>query len=860
MYKKLLITTAVLAASYSQAELMITGVVDGPLSGGLPKAIELYATDAIADLSVYSIEGIGAGGTSGSNVFSFPAQALAAGSYFWVTNNEAGFQEYFGFAADGVGTLGNNGDDIYVLKTSAATIDIYGELGVDGTGTAWEFLDGWAYRKHTTAPNGGTFDAAQWNYSGINALDGSSSNTTMPVKGVVPAGPTIPDVGSCGDPATLISEVQGNGNSSSLENEYVVVEAIVNFDAQGDGSSFQYSGFFLQEEDSDMDADPSTSEGIFVYDFANAVASGDLVRLVGQVAEFNGITQIKDLDTLTVCSSGHPLPTPTSLTFPLTSLDQLEAVEGMGVTIDTPMVVSDFYGTGYGFINYGQFVASSKLHYQPTTLAAPSVESYNNAITAFKLDSILIDDGVAASNPDVIPFPTAAGYSNTNYFRVGFELSNLAGVVHGYDNGSTKLPYSLIPSTSPTFIPTAKYDRTLEPYIDGSENLVIASMNVLNLFNGIENEADETFFPTLTEEKNKTFGDYRGANSAEDYAIQLSKIVAAISAMDADIVGLMEIENDGFGEKSSIKALTDALNAEVAVENEYAFVNAGEKIGDDAIAVGLLYRKNVLSPVGTTVILDSANSPLDENNEPLFLDTKNRPSLIQTLKHHESDQAITIAVNHLKSKGSNCNALSDPDLGDGAGNCNITRSRAAQALATFLSDNPTGVETNNIIMVGDFNSYAKEDPIVALETAGFTNLKDTDKSTEEIPFSYSYSGLLGSLDYIIGSEAMTENLLSIDAWHINSIESDVLDYDTTLDPYEKNDTYASADDPYYSSDHDPIVAAFYLATTKDDQDEDDQDEDDNSSDKPKKGGSLSWSVLMLGLLAVLSRRKTAAAK
>ncbi|MDX1473351.1 MAG: ExeM/NucH family extracellular endonuclease [Reinekea sp.] len=860
MYKKLLITTAVLAASYSQAELMITGVIDGPLSGGLPKAIELYATDAIADLSVYSIEGVSAGGTTGPNVFSFPAQALAAGSYFWVTNNEAGFQEYFGFAADGVGALGNNGDDIYVLKTDAATIDIYGELGVDGTGTAWEFLDGWAYRKHTTAPNGGTFDATQWNYSGINALDGTSSNTSMPVKGIVPAGPTIPDVGSCGDPATLISEVQGNGNRSSLENEYVVVEAIVNFDAQGDGSSFQYSGFFLQEEDSDVDADASTSEGIFVYDFANAVASGDLVRLVGQVAEFNGITQIKDLDTLTVCSSGQTLPTPASLSFPLTSLDQLEAVEGMSVTIDTPMVVSDFYGTGYGFINYGQFVASSKLHYQPTTLAAPSVESYNNAITAFKLDSILIDDGVAASNPDVIPFPTAAGYSNTNYFRVGFELSNLAGVVHGYDNGSTKLPYSLIPSTSPTFVPTAKYDRTLEPYIDGSENLVIASMNVLNLFNGIENEANETFFPTLTEEKNKTFGDYRGANSAEDYAIQLSKIVAAISAMDADIVGLMEIENDGFGEKSSIKALTDALNAEVAVENEYAFVNAGEKIGDDAIAVGLLYRKNVLSPVGTTVILDSSNSPRDENNEPLFLDTKNRPSLIQTLKHHESDQTITIAVNHLKSKGSNCDALSDPDLGNGAGNCNITRSRAAQALATFLSDNPTGVETNNIIMVGDFNSYSKEDPIIALEEAGFTNLKDTDKSTEEIPFSYSYSGFLGSLDYIIGSAAMTESLLSIDAWHINSVESDVLDYDTTLDPYEKNDTYASADDPYYSSDHDPIVAAFYLAAAEDDQDQDGQDEDDNSSDKPKKGGSLSLSILMLGLLAMLPRRKTAAAK
>ncbi len=857
MYKKLLITTAVLAASYSQAELMITGVIDGPLNAS-PRAIEFYATDSIADLSAYSIDIAVNGSTSSTTKYTFPNQALAAGQYFWVTNNTDNFNTYFGFAADDIGSnLTNNGDDVYLLKKGATTIDAYGELGVDGSYQAWDFEDGWAYRKHTTAPNGGDFDSTQWDYSGKNFLDGKSANTAMPTKGEKPG----LDIGMCGEPATLISAIQGNAATSPLNGNWVIVEAIVTFDSQGDGSTEQYKGFFLQEENADADTDATTSEGLFVENTSNAVVTSDKVRLGGLAVESNGITQLKFINDLTICGSGEALPTAASLTFPLTSLDQLEAVEGMSVTIDTPMIVSDFYGTGYGFINYGQFVASSKLHYQPTTLAAPSVESYNNAITAFKLDSILIDDGVAASNPDVIPFPTAAGYSNTNYFRVGFELSNLAGVVHGYDNGSTKLPYSLIPSTSPTFVPTAKYDRTLEPYIDGSENLVIASMNVLNLFNGIENEANETFFPTLTEEKNKTFGDYRGANSAEDYTIQLSKIVAAISAMDADIVGLMEIENDGFGEKSSIKALTDALNAEVAVENEYAFVNAGEKIGDDAIAVGLLYRKNVLSPVGTTVILDSSNSPRDENNEPLFLDTKNRPSLIQTLKHHESDQTITIAVNHLKSKGSNCDALSDPDLGNGAGNCNITRSRAAQALATFLSDNPTGVETNNIIMVGDFNSYAKEDPIIALEEAGFTNLKDTDKSTEEIPFSYSYSGFLGSLDYIIGSAAMTESLLSIDAWHINSVESDVLDYDTTLDPYEKNDTYASADDPYYSSDHDPIVAAFYLEELDNDQGGDDQgsdNNDDNSSDdKPKKSGSFGLIMLLLGLLTVIARKKIA---
>jgi len=415
--------------------------------------------------------------------------------------------------------------------------------------------------------------------------------------------------------------------------------------------------------------------------------------------------------------------------------------------------------------------------------------------------------------------------------------------VHGYDSGSTKLPYAILPSVTPTFDP-AGYDRTLTPYIDNSANLVIGSMNVLNLFNGVIVDGN-TVFPTQEEEDNDTYGNYRGANSEADYEMQLGKIVSALKAMDSDIIGLMEIENDGFDDNSAIKALTDALNAEVALDRQYMFVNPGAAIGTDAIAVGLLYRDSVLDAVGTTVIMDSSNSPTDEDGNPLFLDTKNRPSLIQSFEHSETGEVVTVSINHLKSKGSSCSSLNDPKLNDGAGNCNLTRTRAVQGLVEFMTTNPTGVETDNVIYMGDMNAYAKETPITEFEEAGFVNLKDTDASTEEKPFSYSYGGFLGSLDYIIGSQSMTSTLLSIDAWHVNSLESNVFDYDTDLDKYDRNDTYATVN-PYYSSDHDPIIASFQMVAEEPEEEE---------GGKKKKGGSFGF-ILPLLMLVLVGRRKS----
>lgn len=164
-----------------QAQLIITGVYDGPNSGGTPKGVELYVTQNIADLSMYGISSANNGGgtTAPTPEFVFPAVAATAGDYIYVASEATQFTAFFGFAPDynAGSTMGINGDDAVELFNGTTVIDVFGDVNTDGTGTAWDYLDGWAYRTTTaTAPGGTTFTVGDWTYSGTNQLEGGSTN------------------------------------------------------------------------------------------------------------------------------------------------------------------------------------------------------------------------------------------------------------------------------------------------------------------------------------------------------------------------------------------------------------------------------------------------------------------------------------------------------------------------------------------------------------------------------------------------------------------------------------------------------------------------------------------------------------
>jgi predicted extracellular nuclease len=161
------------------SDLVITGVVDGPLTGGVPKAIEVYAINNIADLSDYGVGSANNGGGTDGQEFTFPAVAVTAGTYLYVASEATGFTAFFGFAPDYTsGAMSINGDDAVELFHNGFVADVFGDINVDGTGQPWEHLDGWAYRISNTGPDCSVFGLANWSFSGINALDGETTNAT----------------------------------------------------------------------------------------------------------------------------------------------------------------------------------------------------------------------------------------------------------------------------------------------------------------------------------------------------------------------------------------------------------------------------------------------------------------------------------------------------------------------------------------------------------------------------------------------------------------------------------------------------------------------------------------------------------
>lgn len=194
--------------------LVISGVVDAQLTGGIPKAVEFYALDNISDLSVYGFGSANNGGGTDGEEFTFPAVSVNAGDYIYVTTDSTSFADFFGFDADYIdGNAPNiNGDDAIELFMNGSVIDVFGDINLDGTGQPWEYTDGWAYRVDNTGPDGTTFNIANWSFSGIDALDGALTNAT--------AGSPVPVgtyTGSVGGQTTTTLYVEDNfGNIDSV--------------------------------------------------------------------------------------------------------------------------------------------------------------------------------------------------------------------------------------------------------------------------------------------------------------------------------------------------------------------------------------------------------------------------------------------------------------------------------------------------------------------------------------------------------------------------------------------------------------------------------------------------------------------
>ena len=618
-----------------------------------------------------------------------------------------------------------------------------------------------------------------------------AENTTELDDGVV--------LGACGDDATLIHDVQGDGATSPLVGARAVVEGVVvgDFQTGATGEDGDLGGFYVQEEEDDTDDDPATSEGVFVFDDDAAVAVGDVVRMLVSVVEFetsggaSSLTELTGVSGLEVCGEAS-LPTPATAQLPVSSPDAYERYEGMRATFPQDLVISEYFN----YDRFGEIVLSLPFDdpdlgddrlFQPTAVVEPGSAAVALA-KQIALRRITLDDGLSVQNPPATRHPNGEPFSLSNRFRGGDTLTGTIGVID-----DTFGLYRVQPTAPAEH--TVENPRPAAPDDIGGD-VTVATFNVLNYFLTLDDGVNDICGPLRDQE-------CRGADDAEEFERQRAKILAALAEVEADVFGFIEMENTT--DVSPLADIVAGLNAQLGA-GTYDYIDTGT-IGTDAIKVGIIYKPAAVTPVGDFAILDSSV-------DPRFLGTFNRPVLAQTFADGDGG-VFTIAVNHLKSKGSDCNDVGDPDVGDGQGNCNQTRTQAAEALVDWLATDPTGSGDADTLIVGDLNSYDKEDPIDAVRD-GADDVSGTDDDHTDLLFAYEgelaytyvFDGLLGYLDYALSSGTLTPQVVDATAWHINADEPDLLDYDTTF----KSDGQDALYEPnaYRSSDHDPVIVGLDL--------------------------------------------------
>jgi uncharacterized protein len=581
-----------------------------------------------------------------------------------------------------------------------------------------------------------------------------------PVADVLPGAPEGPQVvvPSCPTETasvTPISAIQGAALRSPLEGSTVLTQGVVTGDFRG---SDKLSGFFIQQMTGTFTA--NASRGIFVFAPGNTqtFAVGNYVQLSGTVTEFGGsgvtatnvATQLATPTSIVSCGTAT-MPTPYAVSLPVETRTYGELVEGMLIKFEQPLTVSEVFSLG----RFGELVLSSggrQFHPNNGNVAVTNAQNL--------LARVILDDGSTTQNPNPIPFLNSMDTNGTR--RVGDTVTGLQGILsYGFDE------YRIHPTQPPVFV-AANARNATAPAITG--DLKVTSFNVLNYFTDFG-------------------GSNRGANNQLEFDRQKTKTIAAIVGLDADVLGLIEMQNNG---DTAVNDLVAALNARLG-PGTYAAVGSGT-IGGDQIKVDIIYKPSRVTKLGNPQL------PSGADLVPFSASGTNRPPLAQRFASVANGGGFWFVVNHFKSKGS-CPSSGDVDLGQGC--WNTLRTQQATALNGFVNSLRTSSGEQDVLMMGDFNNYLTEDPSDTLEAASHESLLKRMPAANR--YTYVFGGETGALDHAYTSSSLSSQVSDVNVWHINGDEPPVLDYNTE---FKTDDRYAAT--AFRSSDHDPVMVGLSL--------------------------------------------------
>ncbi|WP_017940695.1 MULTISPECIES: ExeM/NucH family extracellular endonuclease [unclassified Thioalkalivibrio] len=525
----------------------------------------------------------------------------------------------------------------------------------------------------------------------------------------------------CPDPGTERTPLSELRAGAIAEGESVVVEGVVTGSFMGPD---QLGGFYLQQ------GSGAEATGLFVYaPRQDPIGVGQRLQVQGAFSRHRGRPQVSRLTHLETCGP-EALPDPVALRLP-DDADRLSEHLDQRVRLAQELTVTANHDLGrYGSLT---LAAGGRLIH-PNQTGTPGA-------TRHAARQIELDDGSYRANPDPPPYLDEQGTR-----RVGSRTEDLTGILTQAFGG-----YRIHPTETVEWSGGERPSQVPEP---DAHHLRIATAN-------LEND-----FVTLGE---------RGARNRAERERQTAKLDALLHALDADLLGAVELENAA----RARTALVSRLNARQTERGDYAAV-AHPAPGDDAIKVGLLYRPDRLRLVAAAADRDAVH---------------HRPPLLGWFETAGSDQRFGAVVVHFKAK-SGCPESGDVDRGQGC--WNQRRTAQAERLVEWLREQRRGDFADTpVLILGDLNAHAAEDPMRTLRAAGKRDLVHDDPATA---YTYVFRGQAGQLDYLLGPEALRARVQGGATWPVNADEPRFLGFDGP----------APADGPWRASDHDPVWADLRL--------------------------------------------------
>lgn len=713
-------------------------------------------------------------GDSATTTFAFTVSLSAPAPVGGVTFDIA--------TADGTATTANND---YVANT------LTGQTIASGSST---YAFNVTVNGDTTVEPNETFFVNVTNVTGATVTDGQGQGTIT------------------NDDVTLvpIHDIQGPGGSSPVVGASVTTRGIV--------TGVRSNGFYIQEPDASVDADPATSEGVYVFTSSAPPAAavvGNLVQVTATVVEYvpsqdplqPPLTELSS-PTVVQISTGNPLPAaiPLTSTFPdpAGTYDQLERLEGMRVSVASVTVVGPTLGNTS---EPNATATSTGVFYGVVTgVARPFREAGirpPDPAPEGTIPPIPRWDG----NPELIRVDSD-GLTGTTAINVGAGAT-VTGLVGPLDY--TFRYYTILPepATPPAAAGGPAATAVATPL---ASEFTVASYNL------------ERFFDTVNDP-----GIGEPVLTAAAFNNRLTKASLGIRNFlkTPDVLGVVEVENLTTLQALASQISTDALAATQPDPQYVAYLVEGNDVG--GIDVGFLVKTATVA-VGTPrvevlEVQQELDGTLFTNPDTSTSILNDRPPLrLNAIVHHANGASfpVTVIVNHLRS----LNGVDDPAPGsngwttDGA---RIRAKRLAQAndLANLVQSRQTAAPAERIILVGDFNAFDVNDgfvhsmatiagtPAPDSETAvpgdgtdlvnpDLVNLVNTPPAAQR--YGYVFDGSAQNLDHILVNEDIVSATIAYRLEHPR-INADF--------PATDRSVYGAS--VTRLSDHDPVVGFFQVA-------------------------------------------------